>query len=266
MFRRRKGMDKVYAIVLAAGRGARMKSQVAKQYIELDGKPVLYYSLQAFEKSPVDHVILVTGENDIEYCYQEIVEKYGFTKVCRITAGGSQRYHSVWNGLKAVKEHLAASGTGIIETESRTLKQETSCKVLIHDGARCFVDQETIRSCITALETCPACVAAVPAKDTIKRVDGNLMSAETLQRDQLWIIQTPQAFDLEPVYDAYAMMEEDIASGKAVHVTDDTSVVEAYKHIPSRMVMSSYYNMKITTPEDLILGEAILRERRHQAV
>lgn len=225
------------AIVLAAGKGKRMKSDISKQFMELNGKPVLYYSLAAFEKSRVDRIILVTGEADIEYCRKEIVEKYGFRKVAGIVAGGKERYDSVWEGLQAA---------------------EGSDYVLIHDGARAFIDQGTIERCMRDVLENRACVAAVPVKDTIKVVDRNLMGTKTPDRSTLWTIQTPQVFEQPLIYEAYRRLALEQETGMAPSVTDDTMVAEYYMGVPSHMVMGSYYNIKVTTPEDLILGKAIL--------
>lgn len=225
------------AIVLAAGKGKRMNSRISKQFLELNGKPVLYYALAAFEKSAVNDIILVTQENDIEYCRKEIVEKYGFRKISRITAGGKERYDSVWKGLQAAGQ---------------------SDYILIHDGARAFIDQETIARCMQDVVKSRACVAAVPVKDTIKAADSNLLGVETPDRSRLWTIQTPQVFEQPLIYEAYRKMTLEQESGTAPMVTDDTMVAEHYMGIHSHMVMGSYYNIKVTTPEDLILGQAIL--------
>lgn len=229
------------AIVLAAGKGKRMKSDVSKQFLELNGKPVLYYSLAAFEKSPVDQVILVTGEQDIEYCKKEIVEKYGFQKVIKITAGGKERYDSVWRGLQAA---------GICDY------------ILIHDGARAFIDQDTIKRCMEDVQTSKACVAAVPVKDTMKKVDADLLGVETPDRSSLWTIQTPQVFEQKLIYTAYQKLAAEQASGNAPAVTDDTMVAEHYMDVRAHMVMGSYYNIKVTTPEDLVMGKAILEAEK----
>lgn len=229
------------AIVLAAGRGKRMNSKVSKQFLELNGRPVLYYALDAFEKSTVNDIVLVTQEYDIEYCRKEIVEKYGFQKVSRIIAGGKERYDSVWNGLQAA---------------------QSSRYILIHDGARAFIDQETIERCMQDVVKSRACVAAVPVKDTIKAVDSNLLGTETPDRSTLWTIQTPQAFEQPLIYEAYRKLALEQEAGTAPTVTDDTMVAEHYMGIRSHMVMGSYYNIKVTTPEDLILGQAILEHAR----
>ena len=141
---------KVTAIVLAAGSGKRMNSKVHKQYLLMNGKPVLYYSLKAFEESNVDKIVLVVGAGEIEYCKKEIVERYGFVKVCAIVEGGKERYHSVYEGLKAAGE---------------------TDYVLIHDGARPFLTQDIIERTITMVAQCKACVVGMPVKDTIKIVD-----------------------------------------------------------------------------------------------
>lgn len=229
---------KYTAIVLAAGKGKRMKSDVSKQFMMLNGKPVIYYSLEAFEKSDVDQIVLVTGADDIEYCRQEIVDRYGFKKVVQIVAGGKERYHSVWNGIQAAGD---------------------SDYVLIHDGARAFIDQETIARCMADVKIHKACVAAVPAKDTMKVVDTELKGVSTPDRSTLWIIQTPQVFDLPLILEAYRKLAEELEAGTAPAITDDTMVAEHYMKTPAHMVMGSYYNIKVTTPEDMILGEAILK-------
>lgn len=225
------------AIILAAGKGKRMGTEVSKQFLELNGKPVLYYSLAAFEKSPVDRIVLVTGETDMEYCQREIVEKYGFQKVDRIVSGGRERYDSVWNGLQAARN---------------------SDYVLIHDGARAFVDQSTIERCMQDVLTSRACVAAVPVKDTIKVTDSGLREVETPDRSLLWSVQTPQVFEQPLIYEAYRKLAEDQKSGTAPSVTDDTMVAKYYTGTSAHMVMGSYYNIKVTTPEDLVMGKAIL--------
>lgn len=224
-------------IVLAAGKGKRMKSDVSKQFLMLNRKPVLYYSLAAFEKSQVNQIILVTGEQDIEYCREEIVRKYGFQKVVKIVSGGRERYDSVWKGLQAAG----------------------NCDyILIHDGARAFIDQDTIERCMQDVRTSKACVAAVPVKDTIKVVDSDLKGIETPDRSTLWTIQTPQVFERSLIYKAYEKLAQELEMGNGPKVTDDTMVAEYYMGVHAHMVMGSYYNIKVTTPEDLVLGKSIL--------
>lgn len=225
---------KVTAIVLAAGSGKRMNSKVHKQYLLLDGKPVLYYSLKAFEESEVDKVVLVVGAGEVDYCKKEIVEQYGFAKVTAIVEGGKERYHSVYEGLKA---------TG--ETDY----------VLIHDGARPFLTQDIIERTITSVVQCHACVVGMPVKDTIKIVDEEKFAKETPNRTDVWQVQTPQAFSYELIYDAYTRMLASDETG----ITDDAMVVERMTDYKVKLIEGSYRNIKITTPEDLLVAETYLK-------
>lgn len=226
------------AIVLAAGKGTRMRSQTAKQYLLIKGKPVLYYSLKAFEDCPfIDEVILVTAENEKEYCRREIVEKYGFLKVTQLISGGSERYESVFYGLLSVK----------------------NCSyVYIHDGARPFVTQEMLNRLHADVKEYRACVAGMPVKDTIKISDENGFIADTPNRELVWQIQTPQVFSYELVFSAYQKLFADLTEGKKVQVTDDAMVVEYASDNRVKLTEGSYSNFKITTPEDLILADALV--------
>ena len=227
------------AIVLAAGRGSRMKSKIQKQYLLLKGKPVLYYSLKAFEESFIDEIILVTGEEEIEYCRKEIVEKYGFTKVSHIVTGGKERYHSVFCGLQAL----------------------TDCDyVFIHDGARPFVTEQILERSYETVQKEHACVVGMPVKDTIKLADENGFAKETPRRDLLWMIQTPQVFSYALVKSAYAsfLEREQELLAQGIKMTDDAMVVETFTDTGIRLVEGSYENIKITTPEDLRIAEALL--------
>ena len=235
-------------IVLAGGKGSRMQSDVPKQYMELLGKPLLYYSLKAFEDSDVECVVLVTAEGDEEYCKKELVERFGFTKVIGIVAGGAERYASVWNGLRCLKE----------QTDEEQGKSEAPDTVLIHDGARPLVTAELINRLITETEHYGACVAGMPVKDTIQMTDERGTITLTPKRDSLWTAQTPQSFEFSLVYDAY----ERLMRETEVNVTDDAMVVGLYHEIPIQMVRGSYTNIKVTTPEDLILAEAFLLHRK----
>ena len=228
--------EKVTAIVLAAGQGTRMGGKTAKQYLLLDGRPVLYYALLAFEKSMVDEIILVAGEKDLPFCRTEIVEKYGFSKVTRIVAGGKERYHSVYQGLKA------AGGADY---------------VLIHDGARPFVSDDIISRTIEAVKKEKACVVAMPVKDTIKIANEDHYAIETPNRSKVWMIQTPQAFSYDLILHAY---EKVLASGDTM-ITDDAMVLEKAENIPVKLVQGSYTNIKITTPEDMKIAEIFLKDR-----
>lgn len=227
------------AIVLAGGMGKRMNSDVPKQYMELDGYPVLYYTLSAFQNSFFDKIILVTRKGDEEYCRTTFVDKYNFYKVKHIIAGGEERYNSVMNGLKKV-----GSDCGY---------------VYIHDGARPFVDNAIFDRMREALKTNDACIAAVAAKDTIKVVNESMEVIDTPDRKTLYQVQTPQAFELKLIVTAYARLEKDMVKFKNISITDDAMVVERYTDAKVKVVEGSYNNIKITSPEDLIVGENIIR-------
>ena len=213
-----------------------MQSAVPKQYLELCGKPVLYYSLAVFEESFVDEIILVTGKDDICYCKEQIVDRYGFQKVTRIIAGGAERYLSVYQGL------LAAEGADY---------------VYIHDGARPFVDAAILSDAKECVEQYQACVAGMPVKDTIKIVDTEEFAKETPERKYVWQVQTPQVFSYALVREAYDKLMED---QDAYSVTDDAMVVETMLNYPVRLFRASYKNIKITTPEDLQIAELFVQK------
>lgn len=227
------------AIVLAAGRGTRMNSDIPKQYLPVKGKPVLYYALKAFQDSFIDRIILVTSEADVEYCKKNMVEYFGFHKVSCVVAGGKERYHSVWKGLEAAGE----------------------CDyIFIHDGARPFVTEEILRRAYDCVREYDACVVGMPAKDTIKIADENGFADSTPKRDYVWMIQTPQVFTGRLIYDAYKTLiekEEEILH-QGIRITDDAMVVETFTDRKVKLVEGSYENIKITTPEDLQVAESFL--------
>lgn len=232
---------KTTAIVLAAGQGKRMGSDVAKQFLLLDGKPVLYYSLKNFEESLVDDVILVTGDGMRDYCRENIIEKYGFQKVRAIVTGGKERYHSVAYGLRAV---------------------ESGCDyVLIHDGARPFADPSIIERGVEAVQKYGACVVGMPVKDTIKISDENGFCESTPNRNRVWMIQTPQIFSYPLIHGAYEklLQEEKHLLEKGVAITDDAMVAELFTDQKVKFVEGSYQNIKLTTPEDLKVAEVFLK-------
>ncbi len=236
--------DNCTAIVLSAGQGKRMKTAVQKQYIELEGKPVIYYTLKAFQDSGIiGDIVLVVGEGQEKFAREEIADKYHFTKVSAIVAGGAQRYDSVWQGLKAVQRLNAPS---------------QSSYVFIHDGARMFVDEGIIRRGYETVRRYRACVAGMPSKDTVKIVDDDGFAVQTPKRKYVWAVQTPQIFETSLITEAYfrLMQEQDI------DVTDDAMVVEQMLHLPVRLFEGSYENIKITTPEDLEIAKEFLKKRQ----
>ena len=230
-------MEKKYctAIVLAGGSGKRMGTKVHKQYLMLKGYPVLYYSLKAFQESAyIDEIILVSGAGEENYCKKEIVENYGFSKVSKVVAGGAERYNSVWNGLQRV-----------VEKEGY---------VYIHDGARPFVNEKMIERAYECVEETKACVAGMPVKDTIKVVDEKNYVKDTPERKTLWLVQTPQVFESSLIKAAY----QKLIDNKIENATDDAMVVEQMMEHPVKLYLGSYENIKITTPEDLLVAEAFL--------
>lgn len=230
--------EKVVAIVLAAGRGRRMESEIQKQYMEVNGKPLLFYALEAFEKSSVESVIVVTGCREREYCRREIVERFGFTKVTGIVEGGIERYHSVYEGLKAVSD----------------------CDyVLIHDGARPCVTERMIEDAVAGAKKYNACVIGMPVKDTIKIADTQQFAAETPERKSVWMIQTPQAFSYELILGAYERLFE--SEENQLGVTDDAMVVESMTASKVKLIQGGYENIKVTTPEDILWAEVLLGNR-----
>lgn len=227
---------KVGAVILAAGQGRRMHSTVQKQYMMLAGRPLITYSLDAFEDSPVDEIVLVVGAGEEEYVQKEILAGRGYKKITAVTEGGRERYHSVYEGLKK----LAACDY-----------------VLIHDGARPLVSREIIERAMEGAAAYQACVIGMPVKDTIKVSDRDGYAAATPDRSRLWQIQTPQAFSYALVRKAYdeIMSDESLQAG----ITDDAMVVESRTDRKVRLIEGSYKNLKVTTPEDIILAEALLK-------
>ena len=231
----------VTGIVVAAGSGKRMNTNIQKQFLEIHGKPLIYYALKAFEDSRVDQVILVTGEENVSYCRREIVEKYGFTKVKAVVAGGNERYHSVYNGL------MAADGSDY---------------VLIHDGARPMVTVEIINNIMVKVQENHACTSGMPVKDTIKFTDADGVVESTPDRNKMWAVHTPQAFAYSLIREAHERFR---AAGSPAGITDDGMLVEIYMEHPLKMIHGSYTNMKVTTPDDLPLAELLLSKKVEQS-
>ena len=216
-----------------------MNSDVAKQYLPLKGRPVLFYCMNTFQKSFIDEIILVCAEDDIEYCRQEIVDKYSFDKVTHIVAGGKERYNSVYNGLLAIEE---------------------SDYVYIHDGARPFVDMDMLERVLDEVKVHKACITGVPVKDTIKVSDADGFVCDTPNRSSLYQVQTPQVFEYKLIKDAYkeVLDKEKELREKGISITDDAMIVEAVSDVKVKIVEGSYRNIKITTPEDMIVAASFI--------
>lgn len=274
------GKKRCTAVVLAGGSGSRMKSDVAKQFMLLRGRPILWYSLQAVQQSGIiDDCILVAGKagngtggepaDTLDYVRREIVEKYGFTKVDTIIAGGSERCWSVENAMAVLRDP---------RTPGRIPNRDGY--VFIHDSARPFLTEEILLRTYAAVQQHHACVAAVPSKDTVKYADEDGFAASTPDRSRVWTIQTPQVFDTALITEAYKKLGilYSPAAGAvppapgsadpavlacprtAPPVTDDASVVERFTDIKVKLVEGSYQNIKITTPEDIKIAETFLEE------
>ncbi len=220
-------------IICAAGTGKRMKSNVPKQYLELKGESILYHTISAFEKcKDIDDIVLVTGAKDVDFVCNDIVGRCGFKKVKSVISGGKERQNSVYNGLS-------------------NLSEDTDI-VLIHDGVRPFISSEDIHNIIEETKIHKACVLGVKVKDTIKVCDDEGYITSTPKRAALWAAQTPQAFEYSLIMKAYKKALED-----EIMATDDSMLVERLG-VKVKMVEGSYNNIKITTPEDLYMGENIL--------
>lgn len=231
---------KVTAIIPAAGRGKRMGTDINKQFIEINKLPVLVHTLQVFAGSAlVDDIIVVSTEEEIEICRQ-IVTKYNVPKISHIVAGGSERQHSVYNGL------ICCSN----DTEF----------VIIHDGARPLVTKDLIKTSIDSARLYGAVSVAVPVKDTVKKTNELGIVTETPDRHNLWLIQTPQAFKYDLIMSAHKWAQKENYVG-----TDDASLIEKMGH-DVRLIRGSYENIKITTPEDILIAEVVLTRRSVECV
>ena len=230
---------RVVALVLAAGQGRRMGAETKKPYLLLAGKPILFHTLREFEKCPsIDRIVLVVEKHEIEHARSSIVEAFGYSKVAGIVAGGLKRQDSVWEGIKAI--------TGDCEL------------VIVHDGVRPFISQVLLQKAIDVTRESGATVVAVPVKDTIKVVSREKEVLQTLDRKTLWSVQTPQTFNHDLLKRAHEKARQDGFYG-----TDDASLVERIG-VTVKVVDGSYENIKITTPEDLVLGETILQQQRNK--
>lgn len=223
----------ISAVIAASGIGKRMNSKISKQFLCLKEKPILAYTIEKFDNNEyIDEIIIVAREEEKEYCFKEVVGKYGFKKVINIVAGGAERQDSVYNGLLAVN---------------------SLCQiVIIHDGVRPFVTDEDIIKSIEGAIKYSACVIGIPVKDTIKIVNREKDIIDTPDRSKLWAVQTPQTFLYELILKAYKKALED-----NITATDDSMLVErlGYK---VKIIEGSYSNIKITTPEDLKLAQILL--------
>lgn len=227
--------SKICTLIPAAGEGNRLKSAVKKPYVALAQKPILTHTIQRFEQNTaVDEIFVLVNEADFEMCRATVLAPYAFQKVQPLVAGGATRQQSVHNGVRA-------------------LPADTDF-VIVHDGVRPFVTDETIFACLDAAAEWGAAVAAVPVKETIKIANAEDFIVETPPRERLWTVQTPQVFRKSLLEKAHQIAEE-----KQLTATDDAALVEHLGH-PVKLVNGSYANVKITTPEDLRIANVFLAD------
>ena len=227
--------NKVIAIVPAAGIGRRYGEGTNKPFVRLGNKPLIIWVLETLQSLPeVKEIIPVVKEADIALC-SRFFQEYSITKVSRIAPGGRERQDSVFHGLSLIRDKTTV--------------------VLVHDGVRPFIEPRVIHNALQQLTGCDGVVVGVPLKDTVKEVsDGIVMN--TPKRDTLWAAQTPQIFHFQALYDAYER-----AMADSFYTTDDSALVERNGG-NIRFVLGSYTNIKVTTPEDLLIAEVFLKRRR----
>ena len=231
----------VYAIVAAGGSGSRMGSNIPKQYLNVNDKPLLYYTLEAFETSCVNGVSVAVSKDWMQYVVSDIVDKYRLNKVIRVCEGGAERHVSVFHALDDLSDVAKADDI-----------------VLIQDGARPFVTADLIAKIADGVKEFGAAIAAVPVKDTIKISDADGFVRETTVRANTWQIQTPQGFYYGEILEAYRRLFAD-ASRDNVMITDDAMVYErAFPEKKVKLIEAFYENIKITTAEDLEVAKARL--------
>lgn len=230
----------VIVLIPAAGMGRRMRAVLNKPYLLLDDRPILAHTLALFDEHPqVDHIYVISPEDELAFCRREVVRRFAFGKVREIIAGGDERQDSVRNGL-------------------RSCNAQEDDIVLIHDGVRPFFPVRILPAVIETAGRVGACVVGMPVKDTIKEVEGELIRA-TPERGRLWQAQTPQGFRYRLIRAAH---EQALTEGW--RGTDDASLVERLGR-PVAMIEGCYRNIKITTPEDLVLARALLAAERECA-
>ena len=222
------------AIVAAGGAGARFGDDKPKQYHDLGGKPIITYCLNLFEKSAmIDEVVLVVSEDYLVYASREIIDKYGYRKIKKITTGGESRRESVLAGLSACPDGIDLA--------------------IIHDAVRPFLAKDLLHKVIKKAYETGAAILAVPVKESVKLIKGEIIE-KTLRRDDVWIAQTPQVFRFDSILDAHRR-----AAAAENEATDDSELYEQYCGEVS-IVRGSYNNIKITTRGDLVLAHEILTE------
>ena len=222
----------VSAIIVAAGKGSRMKGKMRKQYLDLSGQPVLVHSIVAFDScSLVEEIFLVIPKKDVEYCQKKILSLLDLKNHINFVHGGAKRQDSVYNGLQAINKNTDT--------------------VVIHDGVRPFIKTEDLKRCILGSKKFGACILGTPASDTLKSVDKSDIIETTLSRDNIWLVQTPQAFQYDLILKAHETARRDGYVG-----TDDASLVERLGE-DVKIISGSRFNIKITKKEDLAIAKVM---------
>ena len=226
----------VSAIIVAAGKGIRMDDNVRKQYLLLDNRPLISHTIEVFDEcNIIDEIFLVVPEEDFVFCNENILNQQNFQKKVSLVPGGVRRQDSVYNGLLAIDNIIDDS------------------IIVIHDGVRPFIRSEQLTECITCATDYDACIFGIPAYDTLKRVNSSGFIEDTIERNTIWLAQTPQAFKYNLIRRAH---ENAIRAG--INGTDDAMLVEQLG-IRVKVVTGSRCNIKITTREDLLLARAMVK-------
>ena len=226
---------RIAALIPAAGSGVRMGGNIAKPFLQLGGRAILAHTLDVFERcATIDDVWVIVAAENVAACRQGIIERHGFRKVRDVVAGGASRQESVWCGLQRIDDAVDL--------------------VVVHDGVRPFVTEAVLQETLGCAAQHGAAVAAVPLRDTLKRVSERGEVEATVARENLWRTQTPQAFERHLLIAAHRQ-----AQARGLRATDDASLLESMGH-PVKVVLGLESNVKITTPEDLILGASLLRK------
>jgi 2-C-methyl-D-erythritol 4-phosphate cytidylyltransferase len=229
-------MPKVFAIIVAAGKGLRMKDSTKKQYLSVAGVPIIVHTLRAFDAcDAIDKIYLVIPKEDLDFCRHEIISVAGCDTDIELVDGGPTRQDSVYNGLQAI-------------TTQNSI-------IVIHDGVRPLISDDQIKACILGAQTHGGCILGLPAFDTLKRVDSANTILETVDRNAIWLAQTPQAFRYDLISKAHAN-----ANRHGLTATDDASLVERLG-LAVKVIEGSRQNIKITNPDDLKLARGLLEKR-----
>jgi 2-C-methyl-D-erythritol 4-phosphate cytidylyltransferase len=231
---------KAAAIIAAAGLGRRMRHDTPKTYLHLAGKPILIHTLEVFEQVPeVQEVLVVVHPEDIEFCQEEVIDPHPLKKVLRLVPGGKERQDSVYHALRVLRK-----------------RSENLEIILVHDGVRPLVEPALVGQVIAAARRHGGAILGIPCQDTLKRVNASGEVVATVDRRELWQVQTPQAFRAAILWRAYQE-----AMDRGFYATDEAALVEALGETVV-VVPGTPLNLKITTPDDLAMAESILASRK----